>query len=228
MYIQKQNETSAAEKRLTQLGEVLLRNLIKPSNVKKWVDIKTGKTNKTKIQSVLQEIFNKNKKKVESIMGVKAEKSFNEGKEMTVREQELKLRITELVKKHAPEGTSDEEIEKQIARVTAAAVRALGAAGKKLKSLVGRVVQRFRGKNGVWVTQNGRRVFIEIGAKAKGVAGAAAAGVAGAASKVKAARLNRKSKAIQRRWLKGTASKAETEFIANQITDAIGDALKAL
>ncbi len=81
---------------------------------------------------------------------------------MEINKQELKLQITKLVKKHAPEGTSDEEIEKQIARVTAAVLRALGTVGRKLKSLIGRVIQRFQGKEGVWITRGGKRIFIPV------------------------------------------------------------------
>jgi len=72
------------------------------------------------------------------------------------------VELFDLIKQHAPEGTSDQEIEIMKVAVTAAILRGLGAFGNKLKSLIGRVMQRFRGNDGVWITRRGKRVFIDL------------------------------------------------------------------
>ncbi len=73
------------------------------------------------------------------------------------------IELFDLIKEYAPEGTSDEEIEKQVGVLTRSILRGLGAVGKKLKGFIGRTIQRFGGKEGFWITSRGRRAFIPIG-----------------------------------------------------------------
>jgi len=142
---------------------------------------------------------------------------------MKMNKQELELQITTLIKQHVPEGTSDQEIEIMKAAVTAAIVRGLGAAGRGLKNLIGRVIQFFRGKRGVWVTQNGRKVFVPIDRAAKGTTVTAAGISPGAARKLK--RASNKGNALQRRWNKGFKNEAAKEAFADDVISALRDAL---
>ncbi len=136
----------------------------------------------------------------------------------------LELQITDLIKQHAPEGTSDQEIEIMKAAVTRAILRGLGAAGRKLKSLIGRVIQRFKGRNGVWVTQNGRKVFVPIDRGATGTTATAAGISPGAAKKLKQA--SNKGDALQRRWNKGFKNQAAKEAFADDVISALSDVLR--
>lgn len=130
------------------------------------------------------------------------------------------MSLEEFIRSEAPEGTSDEVIEKSVATVTSAVLRGLGKIGEKLKGIIGRVVQFFRGDPGVWITQGGKKVFVKI--DPKGITGPTAA----KAKNLK--EFERRSQGLQKRWNKGIKPGKQADDFADGVISALQDALTLL
>lgn len=84
----------------------------------------------------------------------------------------MDMTLEDFILEFAPPGTSDEVIEKSLKVLTAK----LAAKLKDAASFIGRVIQRFKGDDGFWVTAEGRRVFVPLVSARKLKSGAARRG----------------------------------------------------